>query len=281
MTKNGKEGESIVSRWKKINDNFLKNNLKIIPIQANSKIPLLPDWRNECSCDCLQVVYWNEQCRNCNWGLPCYENNLFVIDLDRHDVEKDGVDNFQKLCEQLGITVETMTQVTPSGGVHLIFQSNEVLKQVEGVSNAFKDYPGIDLRNRNYIVVEPSIINGKEYKFANNLPPMQMPVVLQQYILDNVGTKEEKKKSQYTKPKEVFIGNRDTALFEYINNIYYKTRLDYDEVLTLAYKFNNEVLEEAFPDKVVEYKTKKCFQKDRGVCVYVWLGDSDEKTEDN
>lgn len=259
--------------WQKINNNFLLKNLKIIPIQPNGKTPLLPDWRNECSTDCLQVLYWFEKSRNCNWGLPCYENNLFVIDLDRHDAEKDGVANFQKLCEQLGITVETMTQVTPSGGVHLIFQSNEVLKQVDGVSNAFKDYPGIDLRNRNYIVVEPSVINGKEYKFSNNLPPMPMPDVLQQYILDNVGTKEEKKKSQYTKPKEVLIGNRDTALFEYITNLYYKTRLDYDEILTLAHKFNNEVLEEAFPDKVVEYKVKKAFQKPRDICLFVWLGE--------
>lgn len=269
------------NKWETISEKYLKNNLKIFPVIENGKIPRINAWNNDCSSELLQVLYYYEHNKNGNWGLPCYENNLFVIDLDRHDAEKDGVANFQKLCEQLEITVETMTQVTPSGGVHLIFQSNEVLKQVEGVSNAFKDYPGIDLRNRNYIVVEPSTINGNEYKFSNNLPPMQMPAVLQQYILDNVGTKEEKKKSQYTKPKEVFIGNRDTALFEYINNIYYKTRLDYDEVLTLAYKFNNEVLEEAFPNKVVEYKVKKAFQKPRDICLFVWLGDSDEKTEDN
>ena len=44
-------------------------------------------------------------------------------------------------------------------------------------------------------------------------------------------------------------------------------------MLTLAQKFNNEVLEEAFPNKVVEYKVKKAFQKDRGECVFVWLGE--------
>ena len=100
-----------------------------------------------------------------------------------------------------------------------------------------------------------------------------MPVVLQQYIVDNVGTKDEKKKTPYVKPKEVFVGNRDTALFEYISSLYYKTRLDYDEVLTLANKFNEEVLEEGFPGKVVEYKVKKAFQKDRGECIYIWLGE--------
>lgn len=262
-----------MNKWEILNNLYIKQNLKIFPVIENGKTPRINAWNQDCSSELFQVLYYYENNKNGNWGLPCYENNLFVIDLDRHDKDKDGVNNFQKLCEQLGITVETMTQVTPSGGIHLIFQSNDILKQVDGVSNAFRDYPGIDLRNRNYIVVEPSVINGKKYTFSNNLPPMPMPVLLQQYILDNVGTKEEKKKSQYTKPKEVFIGNRDTALFEYITNLYYKTRLDYDEILTLANKFNEEVLEESFPEKTVEYKVKKAFQKDRGICMFLWIGE--------
>lgn len=277
--KNGKEGESIVmNKWAKLNTYFLREGLKIFPVQENGKTPLIQKWQEDCSAELLQVLYYYENNKNGNWGLPATPNNLFVIDLDVHDVDKNGVENFEKLMKELGIKgIETMMQTTPSGGVHLIYQTNDLLKNVPNCSNAFKDYPGIDIRTDGYIVVEPSTINGKEYKFSNNLPPMQMPAVLQQYILDNVGTKEEKKKSQYTKPKEVFIGNRDTALFEYINSLYYKTRLDYDDVLTLAHKFNNEVLEEAFPDKIVEYKVRKAFQKDRGECVFVWLGDKPDE----
>lgn len=275
MMKNGKEGESIVmNKWARLNTYFLREGLKIFPVQENGKTPLIQKWQDDCSCDYMQVLYWYEMAANCNWGLPATPNGLFVIDLDVHDANKNGVENFEKLMKDLGIKgIETMMQTTPSGGVHLIYQTNDLLKNVPNCSNAFKDYPGIDIRTDGYIVVEPSTINGKEYLFSNIMVPMQMPAVLQQYILDNVGTKEEKKKSQYTKPTEVFVGNRDTALFEYINNIYYKTRLDYDEILTLAHKFNNEVLEEAFPDKIVEYKVRKAFQKDRGECVFVWLGE--------
>lgn len=264
-----------MTKWEQLNNNFIKNKLKIIPIQTNSKIPVLPDWRNECSADYLQILYWMERVKNCNWGLPCYENNLFVIDLDRHDSNKDGVVNFEKLCSDLGITVETMRQETPSGGVHLIFQSNEALKQVDGVSNAFKDYPGIDLRNRNYIVVEPSVINGKAYKFSNNIPPMQMPAVLQQYILDNVGTKEEKKKSQYTKPKIVYKGDRDNQVFSYLNELYYSTKLDYDEILSLAEYFNNNILEEPLSTKTLKYKVDKLFEKNRGNFFIIRLPDDE------
>ena len=283
MMKNGKEGGNIVkTNWDKINENFLLKGLKIFPVQQNGKTPLIQKWQDDCSCETMQVLYWYEMAKDCNWGLPATPNGLFIIDLDVHDINKNGVENFKKLMKELGVdSINTMMQTTPSGGVHLIYQTNDLLKNVPNCSNAFKDYPGIDIRTDGYIVVEPSIINGKSYVFSNIMVPMPMPAVLQQYILDNVGTKEEKKKSQYTKPKEVLIGNRDTALFEYINSLYYKTRLDYDEVLTLANKFNDEVLEEGFPKRVVEYKVKKAFQKDRGICIYVWLGDNDEENKDN
>ena len=275
MMKNGKEGVNIViTNWSKLNDYFIKTGLKIFPVQQNGKTPLIQKWQDDCSCDTMQVLYWYENAKGCNWGLPATPNGLFVIDLDVHDPQKNGVENFEKLMKELGLTsIDTMLQTTPSGGVHLIYQTNDILRNVPNCSNAFKDYPGIDLRTDGYVVVEPSVINGKEYKFSNNIPPMPMPVVLQQYIVDNVGTKDEKKKTPYVKPKEVFVGNRDTALFEYISSLYYKTRLDYDEVLTLANKFNEEVLEEGFPGKVVEYKVKKAFQKDRGECIYIWLGE--------
>lgn len=265
----------MANKWETLSNLYIKRGLKIFPVIENKKIPRISAWNNDCSAELLQVLYYYENNKNGNWGLPCYENNLFVIDLDRHDVDKDGVVNFQKLCEQLGITVETMTQVTPSGGVHLIFQSNDVLKQVEGVSNAFKDYPGIDLRNRNYIVVEPSTINGKEYKFSNNLPPMQMPAVLQQYILDNVGTKEEKKKSQYTKPKIVYKGDRDNQVFNYLNKLYYSTKLDYDEILSLAEYFNNNILEEPLSTRTLKYKVNKLFEKNRGNFIIIRLPDDE------
>ena len=262
------------NNWSKLNDNFLRNGLKIFPIQQNGKTPLIGKWQEDCSCDVRQVLYWHETAKNCNWGLPATPNGLFVIDLDVHDPEKNGVENFEKLMKELGLTsIDTMLQTTPSGGVHLIYQTNDILRNVPNCSNAFKDYPGIDIRTDGYIVVEPSVINEKEYKFSNMIQPMPMPVVLQQYIVDNVGTKDDKKKTEYIKPKEVFVGNRDTALFEYINSLYHKTRLDYDEVLTLANKFNDEILEEAFPSKVVEYKVKKAFDNPIDLCLFVWLGE--------
>lgn len=266
----------MTNKWQTISKLYIENGLKIFPIIENSKLPRIKAWNEDCSCELMQILYYYENNKNGNWGLPCYENNLFVIDLDRHDENKDGVVFFEKLCNDLGIEkIETLKQTTPSGGVHLIFQSNEVLRQIEGVANAFSQYPGIDLRNKNYIVVEPSQINGVPYKFENNLPPMPMPVVLQQYILDNAGTKEENKKTPYEKPKEVYKGDRDNQLFKYINQLYYKTRLDEDEILVLAEHFNENILEEPFSKKDVKYKVKKAFEKPRNDIIIIVLPDEE------
>lgn len=280
MTKNGKEGEDIViNKWSKLNTYFLREGLKIFPVQANGKTPLIQKWQDDCSCEYMQVLYWYEMAKDCNWGLPATPNELFIIDLDVHDINKNGVENFEKLMKELGIKgIETMMQTTPSGGVHLIYQTNDLLKNVPNCSNAFKDYPGIDIRTDGYIVVEPSSINEKEYIFSNIMAPMPMPVVLQQYILDNVGTKEDKKKTPYTKPTEtVYTGDRDNQLFQYLTNLYYKTRLDYEEILTLGYKFNEEMFDDPLPKKTVEYKTKKLFQKDRSICMFLWLGEKEDE----
>lgn len=265
-----------MTKWSILNELYLNKGLKIFPVKENGKTPLISKWQDDCSYDYRQVLYWYENAKNCNWGLPATQNNLFVIDLDVHDENKNGVDNFEKLMEEIGLkSIDTMTQTTPSGGVHLIYRTNDVLKNVSNCSNAFKDYPGIDIRTDGYIVVEPSSINGYQYRISNTIPPMPMPIVLQQYILENVGTKEERKKSQYTKPTEkIDIGNRDTALFEYITYLYYKTKLTYNEILILAKTFNNDFTK-PLPEKTVVYKVDKAFEKSRGECLYIWLGEKE------
>ena len=96
---------------------------------------------------------------------------------------------------------------------------------------------------------------------------------LKKFILDNVGTKQDNKKTPYEKPKAVEKGSRDTELFNYINQLYFKTRLDYDEILTLAKHFNEEILEEPFDERDVKYKVKKAFEKNRGKRIIVNVGE--------
>ena len=86
-----------MNKWEFIKENYIDKGLKIFPVVPNGKTPMIEKWQEDCCCDFFQVLYWYTQCPECNWGLPCTPNNLFVLDLDRHDPKKDGVENFNKL----------------------------------------------------------------------------------------------------------------------------------------------------------------------------------------
>ena len=263
-----------MNKWEFIKENYIDKGLKIFPVVPNSKTPMIEKWQEDCSCGFFQVLYWYNSCPDCNWALPATENNLFILDLDRHDSNKDGVENFEKLLKELGITnCLTMCQHTPSSGIHYIYKSDDDLKNVLNASNIFNEYPGIDCRTSGYIVVEPSQTEKGVYQFEYSESINEMPYELKKYILENVNTKSDINKEPYKKPASVDVGDRDNQLFSYINNIYYKTRLDYDEVLCLAKHFNETVFEEPLPDKTVEYKTKKVFQKDRSTMIFINLGE--------
>ena len=263
-----------MNKWKFIEENYIDKGLKIFPIVPNGKTPLIEKWQENCSCDFFQVLYWYENCPNCNWGLPATENGLFILDLDRHDPSKDGVKNFGKLLQDLNIKNRvTMCQHTPSGGMHYIYKTDNELKEVLNSANIFIDYPGIDCRTSGYIVVEPSETKKGIYQFEYSESIEEMPMELKQFILENVQTKNDINKEPYKKPTSVEVGDRDNQLFSYINNIYFKTRLDYDEILCLAKNFNENILEEPFPDKTVEYKVTKVFNKDRGKVIFINLSE--------
>ena len=269
-----------MNKWEFIKENYIDKGLKIFPVVPNGKTPLIEKWQEECSSDYFQVLYWYNTCKDCNWGLPATQNNIFILDLDRHDPNKDGVENFAKLVDKLLTDEEydefgACEQVTPSGGNHIIFKTDEDLKNVSNGANVFKDYQGIDIRTDGYILVEPSEINGKKYGYAtiNNCDPQPMPRKIKKYILENASLKSDIKKEPYKKPTSVEVGDRDNQLFSYINNIYYKTNLDYDEVFCLANHFNENILEKPFPERVVKYKVRKIFEKNRDKYIFIKIGD--------
>lgn len=259
-----------MNKWEFLKENYIDKGLKIFPIVPNGKTPLIEKWQEDCSCDFFQILYWYENCPNCNWGLPCTPNNLFVLDLDRHDKEKDGVENFEKILRDLDVDYHiTMCQHTPSDGIHYIYKTDEELKNVANNSNVFKDYQGIDIRTDGYIVVEPSETEKGMYTIEDPKNINNIPEKLKKFILENANLKSDIKKQPYKKPKVVEKGDRDNQLYSYINNIYYKTRLDFDEVLCLANHFNETILEEPFPERIVKYKVRKVFEKDREKMVFV------------
>lgn len=269
-----------MSKWNSIKNMYVDKHLKIFPVKNNEKLPLINNWLNDCSDDYFQCLYWYNATL-CNWGLPANPNNLFILDLDVHDENKNGIKSFKNmLADILNIPIDfeiedvvnTLIQQTPSGGLHIIFKSDNELSRIVNCSNAFREYQGIDIRTTGFIVVYPSEINGKQYKFLNDVEPQEMPEKLKEFIINYKGLyKDSENKEPYKKPTSVECGDRDNQLFSYINNIYYKTGLDFDEVLVLANYFNENILEKPFPEKTVKYKVKKVFEKPRDSYIYIKL----------
>lgn len=267
-----------MNKWQYLKENYIDKGLKIFPVEANGKKPLIENWLNDCSCDYFQVLYWYTSLPDCNWGLPATSNNIFVLDLDVHDENKNGVRNMGKILDKILTdddydNFDLCEQITPSGGQHWIFKSDDELKDVLNGANVFKDYPGIDIRTSGYIVVAPSKIDSKKYGFSTTgeCDPQKMHKKLKKFILENAATKTDVKKEPYKKPTNVEVGDRDNQLFLYIHDLYYKTRLDYEEILCLACYFNENILEKPFSEKVVKYKVNKVFEKERGEYITIKL----------
>nr|DAT77088.1 MAG TPA: Bifunctional DNA primase polymerase [Caudoviricetes sp.] len=260
-----------MNKWNYIEKTFV-DKFKIFPVIENGKTPVMNNWLNDCSSEYMQVLYWYENNHNYNWGLPAEPNNLFILDVDCKEGQC-GKDSLARLMYDLDIDItKTLIQKTASGGLHLIYKSDVELNQVLNSSNSFENYPNIDIRTKGYIVVEPSVINGKEYTFLRSVDEIQeMPRKLKEFILNNTSTKKEIK--DYVKPLKVFKGDRDNQLFQYINDVYYKTRLDEEEIFILAKHFNNTVIEEPLPERIVKEKVKRVFSKDRGSCIFIKLGE--------
>lgn len=269
-----------MSTYKFLVDNFVAHDLKIFPIKNNAKEPLIDRWQLDASCDKSQILYWLEYGEHPNFALPASLNNLFIIDIDMHG-DVDGMGSFNALLKDVGLESmpKTLTQTTPSGGLHLIFKSDEELKKVRNTSNSFGEkYPGIDIRTSGYILVEPSVINGVPYKFHGNVDDIsEMPKELRDFILENM-QKNKVEHKEFAKKNKVMKGSRDDELFSYVNHLYYSTKLDYEEIKLLAHAYNDS-FEPPLGNSVVDYKVNKLFEKERPEIIIVRLSKGDCENE--
>lgn len=277
-----------MSKYSFLQDNFLKRGLKIFPVVANGKTPLINTWQLDASCEREQLLYWLEEGGNdINIGLPATPNNLFVIDVDMHD-GVNGLESFHNLLNDCGVSIDevnmTLRQTTPSGGIHFIFASDDELKKVRNTSNSFGEkYQGIDIRTSGYIVVEPSVVNGVPYKFSSSTASIcEMPSALREFILNNVSHVNDTKKggvSEFSIKQSVLKGSRDDEIFSYINYLYNSTKLSLNEISMLAHYYNKSSFVPPLPDRTIEYKVKKMFDRERPEILVVRLSKGDNEDE--
>lgn len=152
--------------------------IPIFPLHPNTKRPIFADGYRAAAISVAMVHQWWTQFPDANIGMPT--GGYLVLDVDT----KNGNDGYHRLRDLEAIhspLPATRRQLTPSGGMHLIFTANG--KYVPSRINC--PAVGLDTRgNGGYIVLAPSVIDGVEYKMSDD-PIADMPEWLHAVIINH------------------------------------------------------------------------------------------------
>jgi hypothetical protein len=165
----------------------------VFPLWPSGKKPRTKKGFKDATIDREQITQWWNKWRNANIGVATGSvSGVVVLDVDT----KKGQPGLQSLAEleaEHG-TIATLRARTPSGGLHLFFRA-----PAQGVGCKAGFLPGLDFRgDGGYIVVAPSSISGKEYRWENpGVEPAEMP----EWLVAMVGAKNKKSKGANTVPQ--------------------------------------------------------------------------------
>ncbi|MDP2620302.1 MAG: AAA family ATPase [Hyphomicrobiales bacterium] len=148
--------------------------LPVFPIaKPGAKAPPVKGWQQVATCDLKQIGKWITKGLNLGlaMGRPLPAGGYAVaVDLDVRG--KDGITEFAKLIG--GEPPRTLTAVTPSGGMHLVFATREPAR-----NSASKIASGVDIRGEGgYIVAVGSTTDEGVYKFLDRAPIAGAPAAL-------------------------------------------------------------------------------------------------------
>jgi len=148
----------------------------VFPLRPRTKEPFAGIGVYNATTDTDQVMDWWRRWPAANIGLHCGGSGLLALDLDSYK-ETFGGDGFLARSDE-----ETVTNLTGSGGTHLVYSMPADRKFTNATGNL---PPGIDVRGfGGYIVVPPSIHpNGKQYQWEggygpHEIAPLPLPLAL-------------------------------------------------------------------------------------------------------
>lgn len=172
------------------------NKLAKFQLQPNSKLPACK-WTDK-----KNHIFENTLI-NTNYGIITGKvNNILVLDID---VKDNGLEEWQKYIKRNG-EINTVTIVTPSGGLHYYFlyhstnEANEQLLREHLYTQTKLRNVGLDIRSDGGYVVGPnSILNNKQYKYTSknsNLIEMSTELIL--WLIEGHANKTPQKETPKT-----------------------------------------------------------------------------------
>lgn len=143
---------------------FAAAGIPIFPCVVDGKVPATANGFDDATTDTAQIEAW--------WAVADYNLALeperaewAVIDLDG----AEGVEAWSALVRKHGDPGQTYQVRTPRGGTH-IYYSGSLPASVQKLG------PKIDTRGRrSYVLMPPSVVNGKPYSVIDHAQPAPLP----------------------------------------------------------------------------------------------------------
>lgn len=247
---------------------YSEHGFSVIPIGQNKR-PLIK-FADRPSLTVKQIKQIWAKYPNANIALKTEQ--FFVIDVDRHGNNVDGLNSIRELNHPEWFK-DTLTEKTAHGGYHFFFKKPKDFN----ISQHIGFLPSVDLKAHpnNYIVVAPSRINGNPYQWLNHCPIKTAPQGLINLIRSRHQAKDTlyKTNSNKTKTAQLFemittglgeVGNRNDTLTSFIGGLLFRG-VDPYSVAELAH-IVNEHTPDPLPEKEVIKTVNSVAKKENRRC---------------
>ena len=247
---------------------YAEHGFSVIPI-GNNKRPLIK-FANKPPLTITEIREIWKKYPTANIALKT--DKFFVIDVDRHGGEVDGMESIKALNHDEWFK-DALTERTAHNGFHFFFTKPSKVKIQQNIGFL----PSVDLKahENNYVVVAPSQLGDKQYKWLNSKPMKEPPQGLIDLILNKqkefkpVEQLEGYKPSGKTQTTELFkkiinglgpTGGRNNALASFIGGLLFRN-VDPDVAAQLAV-IANENTKDSLPLSEVERTVNSMIEKE-------------------
>lgn len=141
---------------------YFKAGMSVVPINPCNKRPMIKFSTDSLDSEKKIRGYWNTHPYA---NIALQTKNFFVIDVDRHEGGKNGVESIKSLKHDEWFE-NTLVQKTPHNGYQYFFLKTDDFKISQHIN--FLDGVDIKAHPNNYVVVAPSKFNGKTYQWLNH-----------------------------------------------------------------------------------------------------------------
>lgn len=149
---------------------YAADGIPVFPCRVNGKEPATEHGYKDATTN-PEIIngWWSKE--DYNPAICPEDAGWAVIDPDcKHG--KRGLETWDNLCREFG-NRETTAVRTPTGGRHFYFRGSVASTTGTATRGLGLD---VDTRGRGgYVLVPPSVIDGVEYQWANNLPTADLP----------------------------------------------------------------------------------------------------------